>query len=350
MVGVSRRPARETLAFVVALAALATLGGVAAASVAGAAPAAASTAPGTPAAADATAPNATIDHDGERLNVDQAAGQTISGTTTLEEGSTVTVRVRSSGESPFLHQRVVTVAADGSFEATMDFSDVERGVEFSVSIMHNGSTLAQAPAVVGECDPACGESGGSAEFRTSVIQVTQGETAAIGVTLTDRETATVVVGSPETNTRLPVTVTDGNGDGTVVLQVETVVDGPNDAGVAAKASGDSVRVHDDVDRPTAMDPADYDVALYLDGDGEGQNEADIGTLVVTEATEDLGTTRTTESTNATESTTTVGTVYESGTTDLADDSGGFSLGTMGILAVGGVLAVLGVVALVGGLE
>lgn len=340
MVGVSRRPTRETIAFAVALAALATLGGVAAANVAGAAP------PST----DATAPNATVDYDGDRLNVEQSAEATISGTTDLAEGSQVTMRVRSSGEQPFLRQQVVNVSADGSFEATMDFSNIERGVEFDVSILYDGERLADAPAVVGECDPSCGEQAGSAEFETSVVQVTEGDTASLAVTLTDRETATVVVGSEDTNMHLPVTVTDGNGDGTVVLEVETAVDDASDAGVSTKASEDSVRVQTDVDRPQSMDPADYDVALYHDSDYRGEQADDIGTLVVTDATEDLDTTRSADSNGEDGTSTTVGTVYEPATTDLTDSSNGFGFGTMGILAVGGLLAVLGVVALVGGFD
>lgn len=331
-----RAPSRETVAFLVALAAIAALGGVAAASVAGAAPTATMDDGGEP-AVDA-APNATIDHDGDRLNVEQSADATIAGSTTLDRGDQLTIRVRSSGESPFLKQTVVNVSATGEFETTMDFSDVERGTEFTVSVRYNGTELASADGVVGECDPACGESGGTATLDGSVFSATAGDVAEIPVALEGRETATVVVGGDGTNVRIPVTVTDGSGDGRVVLQLATEVDDGSDAGVSTKASADSVRVHDDVDRPATLDPGEYPVDLYPAADDTG-NAGDIAVLSVTEATEELGTTRTEG--------TTVGTIYGNGTTSVPSPARDVSLGTVGILAVGGVLAVLGIVALVG---
>ena len=347
VVGVSRRPARETIAFAVALAALATVGGVAAASVAGAAPASAN----APASADATAPNATIDYDGDRLNVEQSTDATISGTTTLVADRTVTVRVRSSGEQPFIRQQVVNVSADGSFEATMDFSDVERGVEFEVAVLYDGERLANAPAVVGECDPTCGDSDDDARFEQSVVHGVQGETVNVPIDLENRDTATLVVGGPETNMHLAATVTDGNGDGTVVVELETTVDEPGQAGVSVSAAADSVRVHDDLDRPQTMDPAEYSLRLFAATTDDGGDGSDVAVLPLSDATDEPQTTRTTEASGTDETeTTTVGTVYESATTELDSSSSGFGLGTMGILAVGGLLAVLGIVALVGGLD
>lgn len=158
VVGVSRTPAPETIAF--ALATLAVGGGVVAATVA---------------SADAgTAPNASIDYDGERLNVDSAPDQVISGTSTLEEDSQVTVRVRSSdSSSPFLSQSVLNASEGGDFAASFDFDDVEPGTEFAVSVHHNGTKLAEAPGVVGECDPACGEDGGTTAFQPVSRSVSQ---------------------------------------------------------------------------------------------------------------------------------------------------------------------------------
>jgi len=349
VVDVSRRPARETILFAVALVALATLGGVAAGSVASGTPA---SSPVDDAAAQSAidAPNATFDYDGERLVVEAAKDQRVAGTTTLETGSRVTVRVRSSGgANPFLRSAVATVEENGSFATRIDFDAVERGTEFEVSVRYDGTELASAPGVVGGCDPACGDESGSARFAEQLYTATAGETVSMPVTLSDRETATVVFGSEATNVVIPVTVEDGNGDGTVVLQFETAVDAPNEHGMSAKADADDVTVPRNVDRPDSIAPGSYDLALYETADAEragseGSKPDDVGAVVLNEPTDDLATTRANGGSNGR---TTVGTIYGTATTAVPGSSGGFSLVTVGALGLGGVLAVLGVVALVG---
>ncbi|NHN43221.1 hypothetical protein G9C85_16510 [Halorubellus sp. JP-L1] len=355
----SRRPARETIAFAVALAALATLGGVAAASVASAAPAASTAGGGgatdgvAPANVDASAPNGSVDYDGERLVVQPATGQSITGTTTLSEGTQVTVRVRSSDSAnPFLRSSVATVDGDGTFDVTMNFDEVERGTEFEVSVHYNGTRLATAPGVVGGCDPSCDDGSGSARFAEQLYTATAGETVSIPVTLSDRETATVVFGSDATNVVIPVTVEDGNGDGRVVLQFETAVDAPNEHGMSAKADADEVTVPQDVERPESLAPGNYDLEIYESADYErtdyeGERPADVGAVVLNEPTDDPATTRATDDANGT---TTVGTIYGTGTSAVGDSSNGVSLVTVGALGLGGLLAVIGVVALVGSFD
>ena len=333
----SRPPARETTAFAVALVVIATLGGVAAAT-------AASAAPGSGSASDApAAPNGSIDYDGERLVVEQASDQRIAGETTLENGSQVTLRIRSTDSSnPFLRQTVATVDETGSFTAAVDFGNVDRGTEFSVSVQYDGTELATAPGVVGACDPACGEPNGDAGFANRIYQGTAGDPVEIQVEMTNRDTATVVFGSEATNVRIPVTVEDGNGDGTVVLQVQTAVDAPNEHGMSAEADADDVSVPGDVERPDELAAGQYTVSLFLETQSDPV-EVDVGTVVLSEPTDGPATTRGGDSTTA-------GTIYGSASTSTPGSDGGVSVGTMGVLAVGGVLAVLGIVALVGDLD
>lgn len=340
----SRRPARETVAFAVALAAVAAVGGVAAASVAAGAPASAADTGSAGAVADAP-PNATIDHSGDRLVVEQAADQRIAGTSNLENGSQVTVRARSSGDSPFLRSAVATVNADGSFATTFDFDSVQVGTEFTVSVYRNGTQIGSATGVVGECAPNCGEPTGDAEFARNIYQSTAGDTVEIGVELSGRETATVVFGSEDTNVVVPVTVEDGNGDGTVVVQFETTVDDADAHGVSAKAAADAVSVPEDVDRPDSLAVGEYELSISLDTRTEPV-EVDVATLILQERSDAQPTTR-----GGDASSTTVGTVYGTAATSTPDgDGGGVSMTTIGALAVGGVLAILGVVALVGDFE
>jgi hypothetical protein len=360
VVGVSRRPARETTSFAVALVVLATLGGVGAAAVASGAPDAGTASTATqpsdgatavdedataPANAAASAPNGSFDYDGERIVVDQVSDQQITGTTSLENGSQVTVRIRSTdSQQPFLRQTVVSVDQDGSFAASVDFGNIERGIEFSVGLYYNGTELATAPGVVGGCDPTCGEPSGDATFGQNVYQGTAGEALEMTVELSDRDSAFVRFGEDDTGVTLPFTVTDGDGDGTVTVVLETSVDAPNRAGVSASSSADSVDVHDGVERPTTLDAADYDVGLYPNADASQQQAYDVGTVVLTEPTGEPATTR------GGDSTTTVGTIYGGPSTSAPGGDGAVSMETMAILAVGGVLAVVGIAALVGAFD
>ena len=337
----SRRPARETVAFAVALAAIAAVGGVAAASVAAGAPANDADPGSVGTVADAP-PNATIEYDGERLVVEQADERRIAGTSNLENGSQVTIRARSTGGSPFLRSAVATVNEDGSFAATFDFQDVQDGTEFTVSVYKNGTELASTTGVVGECAPNCGDPTGDAEFARNIYQSTAGDAVEIGVEMSGRETATVVFGSEATNVVIPVTVEDGNGDGTVVIQFETAVDAPNAHGMSAKADADAVSVPQDVDRPDSLAAGEYQLSLSLDTRTEPV-EVDVATVILQEGSDAPPTTR-----GGDAGSTTVGTIYGTAATSTPDgDGGGVSMTTVGALAVGGVLAILGVVALVG---
>lgn len=87
-------------------------------------------------------PNASIGYDGDAVTLHPTGEQTVSGTTELEAGRNVTVRLRSSGETPFLKSTQATVAEDGSFEATFDLRSVEAPANGTVSVSAGGETLA----------------------------------------------------------------------------------------------------------------------------------------------------------------------------------------------------------------
>lgn len=70
----------------------------------------------------------------DSVYVDAAAGQRITGETTLAPGSEVTVRITSDdAESPFRYSPSATVRPDGTFEVTIDLGEEARGSDFTVS-------------------------------------------------------------------------------------------------------------------------------------------------------------------------------------------------------------------------
>lgn len=89
-----------------------------------------------------TGPNGTHFHvDGERVTVRNASGQQIRGATDLDPGTNITVRARGTGSNPFLRSTVTTVDENGTFVATLDFSGVDSGTEFTVTARHAGDTI-----------------------------------------------------------------------------------------------------------------------------------------------------------------------------------------------------------------
>lgn len=89
------------------------------------------------AAVDGTA----LDYDGDRLTVRNEPGQLIRGTTDLEPGTEVRVRLHSGGDQAFVKQRMATVRDDGRFAASFDFTDIEPGMTFRISVAHDGDRL-----------------------------------------------------------------------------------------------------------------------------------------------------------------------------------------------------------------
>ena len=77
----------------------------------------------------------------------------VSGTTTVAPGSAAQLRVRQRGDTEsFLQTRSVDIDADGSFEATFDFSAREIGDEARVSLRVGGSVVHQQNGLFVDAD------------------------------------------------------------------------------------------------------------------------------------------------------------------------------------------------------
>lgn len=88
--------------------------------------------------------DASIQYDGEALTLHPAAGQAITGTTDLEAGRSVTVRLQSTGDtSPlFIKSETASVGTDGTFRVTFDLSDVEPPGRATATVVADGEQLA----------------------------------------------------------------------------------------------------------------------------------------------------------------------------------------------------------------
>lgn len=134
------------------------------------------------------------------------------------------------------------------------------------------------------------------DYALESTEVTQGDSAEIRVTLPENGNATVQIGSQEVNYLLDATVEDGNGDGVVVVEFNTVAS-PDHQAVTTADSADHVSVRSETElwsqewppwrASVPLDPGEYPLTLLTDDeeayDGEtGVTGADTGTLEIHE--------------------------------------------------------------------
>jgi len=240
-------------------------------------------------------PAATIDQQGPRLSFESGPGQEISGETSLDAGSSVTVRIESKESSePFLVAREVIVTQGGSFSTHLDLSNVDPGTPFGIAVLHDGEQLNETTGEVvacdGDCEPATTETPtprpsidpGELDFE-SVTEVETTETAYIPVALGEADAATLVFGSDDVNYVTVATVRDGNGDNVVGVYFDAAAAGTDERTLSAADEGDELTVVDqEPDLGDSIDPATYDVALYRGDSATGDPEA-VGALIVLES-------------------------------------------------------------------
>lgn len=119
----------------------------------------------------------TIDHDGENVTLAAASGQTVSGQTDLDAGSTLELRLASTDASnPFLQTRDATVAENGSFATTLNLGGVAAGATGNLTVRHNGTVLASETVAVVPCEDDCEAATGSDEPQSGTTIHRDGET------------------------------------------------------------------------------------------------------------------------------------------------------------------------------
>ncbi|WP_435358625.1 BGTF surface domain-containing protein [Haloarchaeobius sp. DFWS5] len=99
---------------------------------------------------------ASVDTENDMVNVAASDNQSVTGSSSLAAGSELNIRVNSEdADNPFLKTGTATVSADGTWEASMDFSDVPAGTNFSMTVrdtQDSNTQLASAEGQVGEAD------------------------------------------------------------------------------------------------------------------------------------------------------------------------------------------------------
>ncbi|WP_123535143.1 BGTF surface domain-containing protein [Halosimplex salinum] len=308
----------------------------------------------------------TLDTTDGEVRVAPASEQTISGETTLDPGTTVSIRVTSaSSSSPFLMTVEATVDDDGTFAGTFDFSGMSSGTPFDVTVRDGDRTLARGSGLVTDCETDCPAAtatsgGGDGETATpapldadeiqvrDINRVDRGDVARIPVTFGDADALTITVGDEEAvnyQTTAVVRDTDGDGRAVVLFRTNATADADRPA-LAVEENGESrpVNVTSETTLDSPVDPAPYSIDVYSGPSTDG-NPADIGTLVVEAAD---GSADGSDDAGSDESDATDAASGDSpAVTVAADDSSGAFLTGVGALALGGLIAFGGIAVFLG---
>ena len=104
-----------------------------------------------------TVENRSVELDTERdesgddlISLEADSGQVVTGTTNLAPGSEIDIRLRATGENPFLLSQTVETDAQRNYEASFDLSDRAVGLEFEVTATGPAQTAETVDAVVVE--------------------------------------------------------------------------------------------------------------------------------------------------------------------------------------------------------
>ncbi|ACV46191.1 MULTISPECIES: BGTF surface domain-containing protein [Halomicrobium] len=304
----------------------------------------------------AETPTASFTHE-ETLTVESGPNQQIRGTTSLEAGAEVTVRIRSANASdPFMARPTATVDENGAFTVTANLSNMSPGTTFTAELRIDGEAYAETTGQVVECADDCDGTAAETQSPTEtaasdtgthtvtereplttdepgfataprVLTVREGDSAELLVSTGSRDRVALVIGSEDANYRLNATLVDGDGDGHVAAMFDTGAAGRPATTLTAASEGDRVVI--DSETESGIELAEYDMDLYA-----SRNHDDIlalGTLSVRSAGGESTENETSDSVSAQSETTVADTATaDNRSATTASDGPGF--GVFGALA------------------
>ncbi|WP_439026653.1 DUF7827 domain-containing protein [Haloarchaeobius sp. DT45] len=168
-----------------------------------------------------------------------------------------------------------TKKLDGSGETTFDFGTQDAGnYTVEVTDVQTGKSATTETITVEEAAE------GQLSLSQGITTEQLGDVASINISLTGTSTGVVHIGSDESGYEANVTVTDEDGDGTVMLRVNTYTMGGYNPGATFSAAGDDTVSSPEQDNlPSIIDTGDYDITVAA-GTSYTADSQDVGTLSI----------------------------------------------------------------------
>ncbi len=143
------------------------------------------------------------------IRVAAAPGQVISGSTSVAPGTELNVRLRSTGDTPFLEDPEAIVQPDGTFNATVDLSDRAQNASFSANAQGFDSDF-DTPGVIGQAPTA------DVDFEDQTVE---NGSVTVDATLSDGGFISLRTGSPDGEI-VGASEYLGEGDNTATIDVD----------------------------------------------------------------------------------------------------------------------------------
>jgi hypothetical protein len=213
----------------------------------------------------------------EDFDLQAAGNQTVTGTANLDAGTQITVRVRSSGENPFLQQQQVTVEEDGTFTATFDLRSATVDAEYTAVVIGEDGQLSE-PVEGTIHEP--GTEVSTVGMETNA-RVTAGKTVRLNVSMPSTGNVELRIGDrSEVGYQVTVALYDRDADGEVGVHFDTAAAGTADPTVSV-TDGDGYEI---VQPETSLDgplgSGEYPLTLYEDATDE--DPVTLGQLTITD--------------------------------------------------------------------
>ncbi|SIQ79123.1 PGF-CTERM protein [Haladaptatus litoreus] len=178
-----------------------------------------------------------------------------------------------------------------------------------------------------------GDGNGTVSLNRSMYSVQQGETATMNFSLSNLDGMTVQLGGGQADYKLNATVTDGNGDGNVVLLFDTSAAGSGDgSALTTQSDADNLSVKNETEMDS-LEPGMYGITVYSGTDENVPKIAYGGVNVQGDETTETTDGNETEDGDSSGETTTT----EDGTTEDTESGGqpGFGIG-LALTALAGI--------------
>jgi surface glycoprotein (TIGR04207 family)/PGF-CTERM protein len=165
-----------------------------------------------------------------------------------------------------------TIDSDGA--ASVDFGTLSAADGYTLRVTDDNTGVSATSDSFNVTEAAAASAG----FVDSGVTVDRGDIGTINVSLTNSDTATVVLGSEAANYEVDFTVTDGDGDGYVAVDVNTYLTTEGGAYSVAD-SEDSLTIGNETTLSDVLADSTYDMSV-VEGDSTSAEADALGTFTV----------------------------------------------------------------------
>jgi len=170
---------------------------------------------------------------------------------------------------------LTNTTTNGDSSVVLNFTGVATG-DYTVIANVNDTTASSSKSVTVS---DLGDT--SVSLVSNTVRQNQGDIAALNISFTNTDTAYLSVGGPDAGYQFNTTITDDDGDGYAVVNLNTYSAGTNRGGILAGVDSGSNGTVSETNLPSIIAQGDYEIGVDKNNVGEATDDPDkVGTLFV----------------------------------------------------------------------